>query len=271
MYDFVEQKVDPSSLKSFILHELIEKKRKPHVVIVSSVMNELLGKHYNRLGVLADALIFVSNAQMNLVLSKVPNIRRKSYVIYNPIPNDPLIRAEKMGIGYFGGRRFVKGFHILMRALKSLKHSSNIEVYMTMTSEKHKIIKLNNGIVINLLPKLNRNSFLDLMKKLSIVVIPSLWPEPLPYTLAESMLYGKLVIVSKIGGIPEMVDETSLGLKLIRAGDYRELTDGLTSFLSFKLEQANEVGFKNREYLLQKFDNERTIKSFIDILNSIST
>jgi len=78
MYDFVKQRVEASSLRSFMLHEIIERGRGIALTIVSSLMNEFLGKYYNRLGMLADALVFVSKAQMNLVLSKVPYVRNKA-------------------------------------------------------------------------------------------------------------------------------------------------------------------------------------------------
>jgi glycosyltransferase involved in cell wall biosynthesis len=271
MYDFDEQCVKASSSKSFILHEIIERKRGGLWVAASSFMNEFLGKHYNRIAMHADALIFVSNAQMNLVVQRVPHIRKKSYAIYNPIPNDPLIRAENKGMGYFGGRSFVKGFSILIRALESLKHPINFEAYMAMTSEEHNTAKIGNGILVNFLPRLNRASFLGIMKKLSIVVVPSLCPEPLPYTLIESMLSGKLVVASRIGGIPEMVDQTSSGVELIEPGDYKEIADALASFLTLELEEANEIGIKNREHILRKFDNKITIESFVEILNRVAS
>lgn len=269
MYDFDEQCVKASSSKSFILHEIIERRRGGFSVAVSSFMNELIGKHFNHIAMYADALIFVSNAQMNLVVPRIPHIKKKSYVIYNPIPNYPLIRAESKGIGYFGGRSFVKGFPVLMRALKSLKHPSDVEAYMTMTSEEHKTTKIGNGILVNFLPRLNWASFLDLMKKLSIAVVPSLWPEPLPYTLVESMLYGKLVIASNVGGMPELVGGINSGVRLVKPGDSKEMAEALSSFLMFELEEVNEIGIKNREHILQKFNNERTTKSFMDILNRV--
>ncbi len=232
-------------------------------------MNDFLGKYYNRLGMLADALIFVSNAQRDLVLSEVPNLKDKSYVIYNPIPNHPLIEAEETGIGYFGGRSFVKGFHTLMRALKSIKCPNHMKVYMTMTSTEQKTVKIGDGIRVNLLPRLSRNGLLSLMKRLSVVVIPSLWPEPLPYTLIESMLHGKLVIASNKGGISEIVDATSSGVKLVKPGNHAELVDGLVSFSNLGLEEANRIGARNREDILKEFDNRRTIDSFVEALERV--
>jgi len=267
MYDFTKQKVGSSSLKSFILHEVIERRRGIASVVASSLMNELLGRYYNKWGMLADALIFVSNAQANLVLSKVPQIKEKSHVIYNPIPSIPYVKAESRGLGYFGGKSFVKGFYTLMRALNSLRER-NVKVYMTRMSRKRVTAKVGNGILVDFLPKVN--NLRSIMQKLSVVVIPSLWPEPSPYILIESMMYGKLVVASNVGGIPEIVAGIKSGVKLVKPGEYDEISEGLNSFLTLELEEANEIGIKLREHILRKFDNNKAIKSFINVLDRIS-
>ncbi|MGB9826902.1 MAG: glycosyltransferase family 4 protein [Thermosphaera sp.] len=268
MYDFEKQKIGPSSLKSFIIHEMIERRRKAGSVVGSAFVNELIGKHYSRLGALADALIFVSHAQRNLVVSKSPHLRDKSYVIYNPIPDLPYIKAESKGIGYFGGKSFAKGFHILIKALKSIQNNNaNITVFMTKISEKPYTIKLRNGVVVNLLPRVK--SLEEFVNKIACTIIPSIWPEPLPYALIESMLHGKLIIASNIGGIPEIVAGASSGIKLTKPKDYNAIVDEIIAFHSLTLEEINELGFKNRAHILQKFDNSKTISMFIDTLNKV--
>lgn len=270
MYDFINHKVGPSSLKSFMLHERVEKGRSMLSVITSCFMNELLGKYHSKLGMMADALIFVSKTQMELILSKVPNLKSKSYVIYNPIPICPLIKTRQKGISYLGGKSFVKGFEVLMRALKMLKES-NLEVYLTKSSESPRKLKMSNGISVNLLPKISRKALMSLMSKTSIVVIPSLWPEPLPYVLIESMLYGKLIVASNIGGIPEIVDRHLKGVKLIKPGDYVELADTLDRLKSFNLEKINEMGVENREHVLKRLNNKEILKDFIKVLYQIAS
>ncbi|MEM4849200.1 MAG: glycosyltransferase family 4 protein [Ignisphaera sp.] len=270
MYDFINLKVGSSSLRSFMLHEYIERKRRTLSVVASCFLNEFFGKHFNRLGRLADALIFVSKKQRELVLSRVPSLRDKSYVIYNPIPSRPFVETQQNGVGYLGGRSFVKGLHVLMLALRILK-GDGLEVYLTKLSEEPRKYKMSNGISINLLPKINLKDLVGLMSKISIIVIPSLWPEPLPYTLIESMLYGKLIIASNIGGIPEIVSNSLAGVKLVEPGNYVAIADALDYFLTFKLEEINEMGIKNREYILKKFNNEESLNRFIKILTKIVT
>jgi glycosyltransferase involved in cell wall biosynthesis len=265
MYDFTKQEVGSSSLRSFIIHEMVEKRRKAGLVAFSAMTNELLGKYYNRLGTLADALIFVSMAQANLVLSNAPHLKEKSHVIYNPIPQLPFIKAESKGIGYFGGRSFIKGFYVLMRALKYLE-AVNIAVNLAMTSEKPQAVKAKRGIAINFSPKVNPA---DIMKKIAIVTIPSLCPEPSPYILIESMLYGKLIVASNMGGIPEIVTGAHHGVRLVKAGDYEEIASALNLFLTLELEEINEIALKNREFILRRFKNEETVKLFANVLEKI--
>ncbi len=271
MYDFVDHKVGSSFMKSYMLHEMVERRRGSASVVVSCTMNECIGKFYNRVGALGDALIFVSNAQRDLVLSAIPRLREKSYMIYNPISDLQLIKAEKSGIGYFGGKKFVKGYYVLIQALKSSHSSNMVQAYLTMTSKKHARTELDNGVTLNFLPKLPEVNLANLMKQLSIVVVPSLWPEPSPYSLIESMMRGKLVIASDIGGMPEILEGDTSGIKLTKPGNPEEIAKGLDFFLSLTLEEANEFGFKNRECILQKFDNDRTVYSFINVLEKLNT
>jgi glycosyltransferase involved in cell wall biosynthesis len=55
-----------------------------------------------------------------------------------------------------------------------------------------------------------------------VVVIPSLWDEPFPRTALEAMASGRLVVASRVGGLPEIIDHERTGL-LAPAGDSVEL------------------------------------------------
>lgn len=266
MYDFAKNRVGSSlSVKSFLLHEIIEKRRATPFAIGSTLLNELFGKHYSKLAMLADALIFVSKSQANLVLSIIPHIKERSYIIYNPIPDLPFVRAERKGIGFFGGRSFAKGFHILIKVLKSLKEN-DITLYTTMTAKSNVSIKLNN-IKVNFLPKVKP---IVLMKKISATAFLSICPEPSPYTVIESFLHGKLVIASNIGGVSELTSGFKDGVLLVNPWNYEEVQAALKVVASLSLEEVNEIGAKNRELILHKFNNKDTIKKFIGVLDKVA-
>ena len=266
MFDFDAQKVKPSSLKSYVLHELIERNREPLSVAASCLMNEFAGKFYYHMARYGDILIFVSQAQMDLVLSAAPSLKSKSCMIYNPIPAFPFIKAEKSGVGYFGGKDFLKGYYVFIKALNELRTQSAVTSYLTMTSKKQRKKRLNNGAVLDFLPKLPQAELCSLMKNLSVAVVPSLWPEPSPYSLVQSMIQGKLVIASDIGGMPEILKGETSGVKLTKPGDYIDIAETLDDFLSLTLDEANEIGLKNREFILNRFNNHRTVSSFVKVL-----
>src|SRR5947208_14968485 len=65
---------------------------------------------------------------------------------------------------------------------------------------------------------------------IDVLVVPSIWPENSPLVIQEAFLAGAPVVASRIGGIPDAVDEGRNGL-LFRAGDSQDLARTLTRLL----------------------------------------
>ena len=61
---------------------------------------------------------------------------------------------------------------------------------------------------VQFLGHLDGASLEQTMRRASLVVVPSKWFENCPMSILESMAYGKAVVASDIGGIPELVDDT---------------------------------------------------------------
>jgi glycosyltransferase involved in cell wall biosynthesis len=68
-------------------------------------------------------------------------------------------------------------------------------------------------------------------QKASVVVVPSVWPEPCPTVVLEAMAHGRPVVGSRIGGIPDLVEDGLSGL-LVRPNDPRALADALLRILT---------------------------------------
>jgi glycosyltransferase involved in cell wall biosynthesis len=64
----------------------------------------------------------------------------------------------------------------------------------------------------------------------SVVVVPSVWPEPCPTVILEAMTHGLPVIGTRIGGIPDLVDDGATGL-LVPPNDPVALADALRRLL----------------------------------------
>jgi glycosyltransferase involved in cell wall biosynthesis len=52
----------------------------------------------------------------------------------------------------------------------------------------------------------------EVYRNVDVVVVPSLWEEPLGMIVPEAYMHGVPVIVSRRGGLPEMVEEGRTGL-----------------------------------------------------------
>lgn len=85
---------------------------------------------------------------------------------------------------------------------------------------------------------------------LDIVVVPSI-VEDCPHVVLEAMKYGKPVIASNAGGIPEIVVDGQTGL-LVPVGDPRALADRI-SFLLENEDQAKRMGMQGRQRLEERF------------------
>ena len=70
-----------------------------------------------------------------------------------------------------------------------------------------------------------------LIRKAKISVYPSEWYENCPFSVIESQMYGTPVVGSRMGGIPELVDEGRTG-ELFEAGNADELYEKIRVLLS---------------------------------------
>jgi glycosyltransferase involved in cell wall biosynthesis len=63
------------------------------------------------------------------------------------------------------------------------------------------------------------------------LIMPTLWYENMPNSVLEAMAYGKPLIASSIGSMPELVEDGGNGF-LVKPGDSRELADAIKKLLS---------------------------------------
>jgi glycosyltransferase involved in cell wall biosynthesis len=76
----------------------------------------------------------------------------------------------------------------------------------------------------------------EFYKNVDVVIVPSIWPENQPTVIIEAFGFGKPVICSDIGGMPEMVRHNNGGL-LFKTGNAEDLRDRVV----WLLENPNEV------------------------------
>jgi glycosyltransferase involved in cell wall biosynthesis len=88
-----------------------------------------------------------------------------------------------------------------------------------------------------------------------IVVLCSVWYEGFPTTILEAMAAGKPVVCSRIGGLPEIVDEGTTGL-LFQPGDARDLAEKIR-YLWDRPDLCRKMGQAGREKVLREYSLQR--------------
>lgn len=98
----------------------------------------------------------------------------------------------------------------------------------------------------------------DTMSGAAAVVVPSEWYENCPMAVLEAMAYGKPVVGSRMGGIPELIAENETGL-LFDAGNatqLREHLDALMAYPELRLSMGQRARLRvEREFSLDQHNN----------------
>lgn len=85
-----------------------------------------------------------------------------------------------------------------------------------------------------------------------------------PLTLQEAQLMEKPVIATRVGGIPELMEDNKTGF-LIEKGDHKSFTDKLSILLNDS-KKSHEMGITGRKFVIDNFSWDIIAKRFVDIL-----
>jgi len=143
---------------------------------------------------------------------------------------------------YLGRLSPEKGVATLIKAFKRVR-SKNAELLIVGEGEEKKTLEaLADGDErIRFTGYLAGKELTDVTRNALAVVVPSEWYENAPISVLEAMAYGKPVIASRIGGIPEVIDENETGY-LFEPGNVDEMAAKLGLVLSSPQSSITEMG-----------------------------
>ena len=96
-----------------------------------------------------------------------------------------------------------------------------------------------------------------------LFILPTIRQEGLPFVLLEVMSCQKPVIISRIGGIPSVIDDGVDGI-LITPGNIRELVDK-TIYLLENKSFSDEIAKNARQKVIEKFSLDKMIEDTIKV------
>jgi glycosyltransferase involved in cell wall biosynthesis len=168
-------------------------------------------------------------------------------VIYNGISISPSAEGERQAvrtrwglrasdriIAFVGSLIEAKGLaHLLTAVSRVVAHVPRLRVLLVgdgklkpQLHEQSRCLNLQNTVVF-CGAQTNVSAYVDLCE---FTVMPSLW-EGLPGSAIESLLLGKPVVASSVGGLPEIVEDGVSGL-IVPPRDSRALTRAILSLLN---------------------------------------
>lgn len=154
---------------------------------------------------------------------------------------------------YSGRLSFEKGLDTLIDAV-SLCNSTKLLIAGAgpLKNELKKRALLKAPGKIEFLGHLEKNELMKVISGSMFVVVPSKCHENFPYTVLEAFATGKSVVGSRVGGIPELVEDYQTGL-LFSPGNVNELADRIQWLLN-NSDKAEEMGEKAKD-LVEKMYN----------------
>jgi glycosyltransferase involved in cell wall biosynthesis len=167
-----------------------------------------------------------------------------------------------------------KGIDILLKAIKiSRKEFNNIKLYIIgdHSENKIKIIKmikeLNLENEVLMLGNISKEELIKYYHNCRALVLPSRF-ESFGLVILEAFACSKPVIASRVGGIPEIVNEKN-GI-LFKAEDVNELAKAIIKIM--KMDDDEYKNMCNEAYLTaEKFDIERISQMIIELYESLLT
>jgi glycosyltransferase involved in cell wall biosynthesis len=189
---------------------------------------------------LSDATITVSDSWKLYFESRfgLQNVYKISNMVKSPPGNETpsLKNLRKVSFLFLGLIIDNKGIFDLISVLienKSMLHH-RVKLYVGGNGDtsrlKEMILKNDLGEMVEFKGWVTGTEKHELLQKTDVFILPSYY-EGLPVSILEAMSYGKAVISTRVGGIPEVVEENGNGL-LIKPGDRKALKDALSFYIN---------------------------------------
>lgn len=216
-----------------------------------------------------DALVAVSRfCASKHEESRKYNFKRISQ-LYNFTPNlDTVKVVSRKGnyMVYFGRLSKEKGILTLLAAWKAARMEGCLKIIGTGPMKAELESCKFDGVEI--LGFKTGDELQQLVSECSFVVVPSVWYENNPMVIIEAYSYGKPVIASEIGGIPEIVAEGETGF-LFKPGDVDDLAHKLISAVSVDQDTYSKMSKAAREFVKANCNPSTYYTKLMAIYNDI--
>ena len=240
---------------------------------LKSILGVLEAKYYRKNKIYSQIDFIVTPSEFlkkqlikgNLKYKRIETIH--NFVINSEEENN----CNDSGYAFFFGRLSIeKGILNVLKAIKQLNNGKLIIAGDGPEKEKiEKFITENNlEDRVKMVGYLKQEQVKEYIKKSRFVVLPSIWYENCPYSILETMEIGKPIIGSKIGGIPELIEDKENGF-VYEYNNTDELAEKM-KILFDDSEKAHQQGEMSRKLYEEKYSEKiyynKILKIYTDLI-----
>lgn len=210
--------------------------------------------------------IFLAPSQFLADLTSQRISKAKIQVLHNGIDTDAY-QAHYNDDGYclyFGRLSKEKGVQTLLKAHAAMPTKYPLKIAGTGPLAAELALQYPE---VEFLGYQSGKSLHDLIAHAAFVVVPSEWYENCSMVVLEAMAFGKPVIGSRIGGIPEQVEDAKTGL-LFEMGNVDELTEKMTLLVNDP-ELRDHMGRAARRKLELEYSLAEHNKQLLKVYSSL--
>lgn len=183
---------------------------------------------------------------------------------------DPYNKAETIekegGYALFVGRLSEeKGVDVLLEAWQEI----DLPLKIIGEGPLKKMVQDNTTKRIEYLGRKDKKEVLNLVKNADFIIMPSTWYEGFPMVLVEAFACGTSAIVSRLGSMEEIVEDSKTGLHF-EAGNSKDLIEKVNWMLKHP-RKIVEMGTNARREYLTKYTPERNYEMLIDVYRQAIT
>jgi glycosyltransferase involved in cell wall biosynthesis len=151
-------------------------------------------------------------------------------------PGEPDRPGDTVEIFCCGRASVHKGIHVLIEAAAKLCGRSDLPPFRIryagdgpeLESLKSQAARYGLGERFRFLGELSSTA--SEVRRSDIVVVPSIWGDACPSSIAEALACGKALVATRVGGVPEQVGDPPAAL-LVEPGDATELAEALARLM----------------------------------------
>jgi glycosyltransferase involved in cell wall biosynthesis len=180
------------------------------------------------------------------------------------------LKKEEAVVGIVSKLWEGKGHTVLIEAFKLLKEKIK-DAKLVIVGEGYLYDELfrrvgNNGLRESVLFTGFQMDVSEIIATFDVAVLPSFF-EGMGRVILEAMAMEKPVVASRVGGIPDLIDQGINGL-LVRPGDARELADALERVLSDN-GLAKRLGREGRKRIKHQFSADVMVRSIEELYREL--